>query len=256
MSNRYSSPSDHFLSKATSAGPWQRPHMASDNASLPSLRHSSYITRPKTSGKRRHRWAKSQSSYDDDDNHHHEGITMSQDLPRYAHNKIYRKSTVARTSFTSRLLLLIAKQARQRWLIALIGLLLLVLALLYKRAAWIPSGDMLEEDKSSSIRIPPSVADQVAMLDLNPRPISRAPSGRKDEKYMAYFPHSVSSLLQSTVETIISSVSKSFFGFAHAGLPQSTHLPRECPSSGQNAQPYFTSSTSMARPFNPLHLIR
>lgn len=39
-------------------------------------------------------------------------------------------------------------------------------------------------------------------LDLNPRPVARRPSGRTDEKYMAYFPHSVSGLAYPVIDSV------------------------------------------------------
>lgn len=80
-----------------------------------------------------------------------------------------------------------AKQARRkprRFIVALIGLM--VLALLWKTSFLNISGDSYTVNQSTS-----DFAIKKAMLDLNCRPISRLPSKRKDEKYMAYFPHSV-----------------------------------------------------------------
>jgi hypothetical protein len=73
-----------------------------------------------------------------------------------------------------------------------------LIGLLWGCAIWMQrsTSKMLTEDIHGQSAMAAAISNgksavRQSMLDLDPRPVIRRPSGRKDEKYMAYFPHSV-----------------------------------------------------------------
>lgn len=130
-----------------------------------------------------HRRTASSSGYEDDGDD-----LASQSLPRYAAGS-GEKPTARRSSPLARLVKSAAKQARRRprlFISALIGLVFL-LALLWQKQV----GNNERSNKTVELQDFSSLADAKPFIDLNPRPITRSPSGTQDERYMAYFPHSV-----------------------------------------------------------------
>lgn len=118
-----------------------------------------------------------------------DGIATSQSLPRYlggrSHDRVKMNEPIWRS---------ISKQARRKPRLALLVLIgLIALCPLWNRYLRGELGIAVLDTTSADrlLAAPGHHASRKHMVDLYPRPIARKPSGRPDEKYMAYFPHSV-----------------------------------------------------------------
>lgn len=130
-----------------------------------------------------------------------DGIATSQSLPRYlggkSHDKMKKNEPIWRS---------MSKQARRKPRLALLVLIgLIALCLLSNRyfrgELAISVLDTASGDRQ--LAVSEEHAARKHMLDLDPRPVARKPSGRPDEKYMAYFPHSVSLLCVRAQSTLL-----------------------------------------------------
>lgn len=135
-------------------------------------------TKRNTGSKSIHPHRRNASSTDDSN----DGYDGSQDLPRYVGDKMTKDASIWKS---------LSKHARRRPRLAILVVIGLILLLAVPWNQTFSQEDAVAVITSQDIVSSPSNARK-PMLDLNPRPVVRNPSGRKDEKYMAYFPHSVS----------------------------------------------------------------